>query len=118
MDIHLIRRENLQKLLALHPNQSALADALGTLQGRVSDFLGGRRNLGSRMARRAEEVHRLPHGWMDVSHAEMAAPTRREELRADQVLLLQHYDQLTPEHQHMVREMAAAYLKLERNPDP
>ena len=114
MDIHLIRRQNLQKLLALHPNQSALADALGTLQGRVSDWLGGRRNLGSQVARRAEEAHQLPHGWMDVNHVEVAVPSRLEELRPDQIQLLQYYDQLSPKYQEMLRETAAGFAKLER----
>ena len=114
MDIHLIRRQNLQKLLALHPNQSVLADALGTLQGRVSDWLGGRRNMGSQVARRAEEAHQLPHGWMDVLHGEVAAPSRLEELRPDQLQLLQCYDQLSPKYQELLRETAAGFAKLER----
>ena len=114
MDIHLIRRQNLQSLLALHPNQSSLADALGTLQSRVSDWLGGRRNMGSQVARRAEEAHQLPHGWMDVLHGEVAASSRLDELRPDQLQLLQCYGQLSPKYQELLRETAAGFAKLER----
>ena len=70
------------------------------------------------MARRAEEAHQLPHGWMDVLHEEVAAPSRLEELRPDQLQLLQCYDQLSPKYQELLRETAAGFAKLERVQQP
>lgn len=114
MDINLIRRNNLHRLLELHPDQSALAEALGTLQGRISDFLNGRRNIGNTIARRTEQAHQLPYGWMDVVHSDEVSTGVKANLRADQIQLLYFYEQLLPEHQRVIRETASAYVMLEK----
>ncbi|MBK8752334.1 MAG: hypothetical protein IPL99_12120 [Candidatus Competibacteraceae bacterium] len=114
MDINFIRRNNLHRLLELHTDQNSLAEALGTLQGRISDFLSGRRNVGNAIARRTEQAHQLPHGWMDVEHSDDAKMEGKVDLRADQIQLLHFYEQLSPDRQRVIRETASAYTVLEQ----
>ena len=117
MDNHQIRQRNLQSLLAQYDSQTELAEKIGTLQGRVSDFLSGRRNIGAQMARRIEQAHQLPHGWMDMDHAGAGTADAADavaSLRADQIQLLQHYNQLSPKYQELLRETAAGFATLEQ----
>lgn len=98
MDIHNIREQNYKLLFIAFANK--MNDEEGTRRGALDRFGKftdtsprylshvnmGRKQLGDDVCRRFEEAHRLPHGWMDVSHT-MPAGTEEEQIVATFVTL-------------------------------
>lgn len=82
MDIHEIRRLNLQALVDEFGGQKALGDMVRpTADGHISQMFNGTRGMGNAVARRFEKKLGKPHGWMDAFHnheegvkSELSAP--------------------------------------------
>lgn len=112
------RRANLKRLVADYPTQREFGEAAGLSVAQISHILTEVRGMGEEVARRIEGALGLPLGWMDRADPdrEPAPDTLPAALPADQAKLLTDYARLSPQHQAMIRETAAAYLKLERDP--
>lgn len=114
------RREHLRRLVEGYPSQRQFAEALGLSAAHVSQMLTGVREVGEQVARRIETALGLAEGFLDTALDATAPGDQRnlmsQLLPADQIKLLKDYMQLSPKHQEALREMAAAYVKLERDP--
>jgi hypothetical protein len=62
------RIKNLKALIKKHGSAVELSKATNTYTGYFSHVIGGRRNLGDKLARRIEDSLGLQTGWMDKSH--------------------------------------------------
>ena len=62
------RLRNLKILIERHGGIRALEKKTGTSIGYLSHVVGGRRNIGKRMAEKFEATLGLPSGWMDKRH--------------------------------------------------
>jgi hypothetical protein len=75
-DIHEIRRQNLQVLLAETDGPTALARQVGMSPSQVSNLIAGardsrtgnQRGMHAKTARRLEEACGRPRGWLDQDH--------------------------------------------------
>lgn len=116
-----VRRENLQRLLTGYRSQRQFAEGAGLAAAYVSQMVNGTREMGEDVARRIERALGLSPGWMDADHdsppddAQIVVQQLLEQLPADQLKLLMDYRRLSPRHQEILREIAAAYSKLEQN---
>lgn len=86
-----IRRENARRLASNAGAKVAFARLVGMDASQVSQIIGPKpsKNIGNSIARRIEQAHHLPEGWLDVAHPEMtgvAAPaaTSDEEKKFDE----------------------------------
>jgi hypothetical protein len=72
MDNKYIRLQNFRLLRSRAGNAAALAKRLRTSPATVSQIFSPNptRGVGDELARRAEEVFGLNHGWMDLPHAD------------------------------------------------
>lgn len=70
-----IRRENARRLADGLGGKSAFARLLQMEASQVSQIIGPnpKKNIGNSIARRIEQAHHLPEGWLDVEHPELAA---------------------------------------------
>lgn len=75
MDIHAIRRTNLQKLISQAPSQKAFAESIDTAPAYISQIVskiprasGKSAEVGNNLARKIEEKLGLAKGWMDSPH--------------------------------------------------
>jgi SOS-response transcriptional repressor LexA len=68
-----IRRENARLLASSAGTKSAFARLVGMDASQVSQIIGPTpsKNIGNSIARRIEQAHHLPEGWLDVPHPEM-----------------------------------------------
>lgn len=112
-----IRRECLHRLVDGYPTQRQFADAVGLSPAHLNQMLGEHREVGDQVARRIEAALGLSVGFMD--HADEPPMAQDSQLLArllpaDQLKLLNDYLKLSPLHQSMIRETAAAYLSLEQ----
>lgn len=73
MDISEIRRANLRKLAKLAGGRPELAEKLEMAYAQLTHLIGKTptRNIGPNVARRAEEVFGLTHGWLDIIHTDL-----------------------------------------------
>lgn len=67
MDVHQIRKANLQKLAVDYGGPTALGEKLDRSQSQVSQLLSSKL-MGSKLARDIEKRLNLHHGWMDHSY--------------------------------------------------
>lgn len=70
-----IRRENARRLANGLGGKSAFARLLQMEASQVSQIIGPnpKKNIGNSIARRIEQAHHLPEGWLDEEHPEFAA---------------------------------------------
>jgi len=115
-----IRRTNLARLAQGYKSNRQFALEMGLAPSHVSQLLSGARDMGEEVARRIEEALGLTPGAISVeSDAPPALPLLDEALRglpADELKLLSDYRRVSPRRQEMLRDTAAAYVKLERDP--
>lgn len=71
-----IRRENARRLASNAGAKAAFARLVGMDASQVSQLIGPSpsKNIGNSIARRIEQAHHLPEGWLDTEHPEFAAP--------------------------------------------
>ncbi|MEQ6290516.1 hypothetical protein ACFPAG_07830 [Vogesella sp. GCM10023246] len=73
MDVHQIRRDNLQQLVSQHGGVVALAQRIDRDASQISRYLaaGGKssRHLGHKMAAHIENTLALPTGWLSTPHS-------------------------------------------------
>ena len=116
-DIREIRRYHLRRLLAGYSTQRKFAEATGLASAHISQMVTGHREMGDSVARRIEEALGLAFGTLDrpelSEHIDLDA-LLNQLLPSDKLKLLSDYDKLSPRHQEMVREMAAACVAFER----
>lgn len=76
MDVFQIRRANLRTLERTVGGRPQLAQKMGMSYALLQNYIGKTptKNIGAKIARRAEEVFQLPHGWMDKEHDGPKAP--------------------------------------------
>lgn len=69
-----IRRENARRLADGLGGKSAFARLLQMEASQVSQIIGPnpKKNIGNSIARRIEQAHHLPEGWLDVEHPELS----------------------------------------------
>ena len=67
MDVHQIRRANLQKLSVDYGGPTALGEKLDRSQSQISQLLSSKL-MGSKLARDIEKFLELSHGWLDHPH--------------------------------------------------
>ncbi|WP_225182138.1 helix-turn-helix domain-containing protein [Pectobacterium aroidearum] len=74
-DLHVIRRENLVKLMDKHygGQQASIARAIGVPANLVSRWISGK-NIGDKSARKIEDVTRQTRNWLDIDHDNMLIP--------------------------------------------
>ena len=115
MDSKEIRHQNLLLLAERYRTQKEFAAALGVSGQRIGHLLGGT-PLGAATARRIEQIHSLPEGWMDLPHGATDAllPYAPLPLPPDRRELLAVYEQMSPAYQTLARQAVAAFLALER----
>ena len=104
-----IRLHNLRRIVSRYETHQAVASEAGLSGQYLNQLLSGHRNIGEKTARKIERALRLTPGELDRDGTEVAAG-----LRADQMQLLQSYNQLSPKYQELLRETAAGFAKLER----
>ena len=111
-----IRRERLHRLVDGYPSQRQFAEAVGLSPAQLNQLMGGYRDMGDSVARRIEVALGLSVGFMDHLDEPMAQDNQllSRLLPADQLKLLHDYLKLSPLHQSMIRETAAAYVSLEQ----
>lgn len=65
-----IRKKNLRRLAEEMGGQTILAEMIGVDDSYLSQIIGKRpiKNIGSKIARQAEEACRKPNGWLDIDH--------------------------------------------------
>ena len=116
MDSKTIRLQNLLLLAERYRTQKEFAAALGVSSQRIGHLLGGT-PLGAATARRIEQIHSLPEGWMDLPHGATDAllPYAPLPLPPDRRELLAVYEQMSPASQTLARQAVAAFLALERS---
>lgn len=116
MDSKEIRHQNLLLLFERYNTQKEFGEALGVSAQRIGHLLGGT-PLGSAIARRIEQVHNLPAGWMDLPHGatDARSPYAPLPLTPDRRELLAVYDRMSPAYQTLARQAVAAFLALERS---
>lgn len=70
-----IRRENARKLAGGKGGKAAFARLVQMEASQVSQLIGPNplKNIGNSIARRIEQAHDLPEGWLDVPHYEIGA---------------------------------------------
>lgn len=92
MDIHAVRRANLQLLQADYRakglTQEQLARDVGSSRAYISQLVSGSRDPGRAFCKRLEERLRLPSGWMEVLQD---SPDRKRSVTPEQIALLRSY---------------------------
>ena len=115
MDSKEIRHQNLLLLAKRYHTQREFTAALSVSAQRIGHLLGGK-PLDAATARRIEQIHRLPEGWMDLPHGapDARSPYAPLPLSPDRRELLAIYDQMSPAYQTLARQAVAAFLALEQ----
>lgn len=115
-----IRRENLGRLAHDYKSNRQFALAMGLAPSHVSQLLSGARDMGEDVARRIEIALGLTLGSLSLERDALPPPPMIEpelqHLPADELKLLSDYRRVSSRFQEMLRETAAAYVKLERDP--
>jgi len=109
-----IRRENLIRLSRGYKSQRRFAIDVGLVPSHMSQLLSGTRDMGEEVARRIEESLRLNPGTisLDPDHSP-STPPHTVALLDDELKLLSDYRRSSPRHREMLRETAAAYVKVD-----
>jgi SOS-response transcriptional repressor LexA len=70
MDISAIRLANMHLLIDRAGGRTSFSDKMGVSYAQISHYVGKNpsRNIGDKIARQAEDVFGLEHGWMDCLH--------------------------------------------------
>lgn len=116
-DIREIRRQHLMRLLDGYPTQRKFAEAVGLAPAHISQMVTATREIGNTVARRIEQALGLALGSLDRAEPMESVDLDlllKQTLTSDKLKLLRDYEQLSPRHQEMVRETAAAYVSFER----
>jgi len=72
IDVFETRKINLAALIEPRGKAADIAEKLGSSASYLSTVKSGKRRMGADVARRIEEVEKLPHGWMDRLHGKDA----------------------------------------------
>ena len=116
MAIEMIRRDNLARLVSGFDSQLAFATQVGFSGQYLNQLLIGRRNIGEKAARKIEAALNLDSGALDREvSTEKEGPKSTQDLPIEQVMLLSDYQQLSPKHRTVVRELVAMYAKIDHS---